>query len=176
MISGDCKRRVQFENSDQKKKKGSGKARARKPLAERVTQLHPRQNFNGSNFSNITDEAMEQVGEFMQRVYLSDSDLADPPTTAENASVRITRNISRLATAQEGEEDEEDIREVADMAAMVRDLVRRVQRLRGRMRPGSAARNALPDLRMDGEDEVMGAEPVGQVAIEADAPVVAGMD
>ena len=176
MASGECKRRLQVGALAHTKKKGSGKVRARKPVAERVTQLHPGQNFNGLNFSNITDEAIEQVGEFMQRVYLSDTELAEPATAPENAGGRQPRNLSRLATAQEGEEDEEDIREVADMAAMVRDLVRRVQRLRGRMRPGSAARNALPDLRMDGENEATGAEPAAEVAIEANAPVVEGMD
>jgi hypothetical protein len=145
------------------RRKGSGKVRARKPFAARVTRMLPGQNFEGTNFSNIGDEAMEQVGEFMQWVSIS-----------EPVGLVSSENVSRgVPSAQE--EDEEDIRELTDMGAMARDLVRRIQRLRGQMRPGSAARSALPDLRMDGEeDEVVGIRTYGNNDI--DAPVVDGMD
>ena len=157
-----------MEHLEGRKKKGVGKIRARKPFAARVTQMDPGQNFSGTNFSNINDEAMEQVGEFMQWV-----NLAEPASpAAKTVSVQLLGNISGLAPPAQ-EEDEEDIRELSDMGAMARDLVRRIQRLRRQMRPGSAARSALPDLRMDGdEDEMASAEP----GVDVDAPLVAGMD
>jgi hypothetical protein len=168
MVSGECKRRMPVEHLEGRKKKGGGKFRARKPLAARVTQTHPGQNFNGTIFSNINDEAMEQVGEFMQWV-----NLAEPAGPAsETVSVQSLVNISGLAPPAQ-EEDEEDIRELSDMGAMARDLVRRIQRLRRLMRPGSAARSALPDLRMDGDEDEMASAELG---VDVDAPVVAGMD
>lgn len=157
-----------MEHLEGRKKKGGGKFRARKPFAARVTQIHPGQNFNGTNFSNVSDEAMEQVGEFMQWVNLAEP--AGP--AAETVSVQSLCSIWGLAPPAQ-EEHEDDIRELSDMDAMARDLVHRIKRLRRQTRPGGAARSALPDLRMDGDgDEMSSAE----VRFDVDAPVVAGMD
>lgn len=165
MISGECKRRMPVEHLEGRKRKGDGKARARKPFAARVTHMHPGQNFNGTNFSNINDEAMEQVGEFMQWVHLDDPDVS----AIGSVSTQRPRDLSGLPPPHE--EDDDSIRELTDMGAMARDIVRRIQRLRGQMRPGSAARSALPDLRIDGdENEAVVAGP------HADAPAVEGMD
>lgn len=159
-----------MECPEGRKSKGNGNLRARKPFAARVTRMLPGQNFEGTNFSNINDEAMEQVGEFMQWV-----NITEPVSSAAVTASRLSswRGLRPALPIQE--EDEEEIRELTDMGIMARDLVSRIQRLRGQMRPGSAARSALPDLRMDGdEEEMVGARTDGSV--DANAPVVDGMD
>lgn len=165
MVSGECKRRMLVEHLEGRKRRGDGKMRARKPLATRATHMHPGQNFNGANFSNIDDEVMEQVGEFMHFVHI------DNPATSAIGSLgtQERQDPTALTVPQEGNGD--DIRDLTDMGAMARDLVARIQRLRGQMRPGSAARSALPNLRIDGDEVEM-----ADTDVDIGDPVVAGMD
>jgi hypothetical protein len=149
MLSGECKRKISVRDGEDKKSNG----KSRKPLANRATHMNPGQDFHAANFNNISDEVMEQVANFMAWV-----------DNEENHGLG-------LPPAQEVD-DEENIRELTDVGDSARDLVRRIQRLRGQLRPGSAAAAALPDLRMDGEDLVVAA--AGRATV--DAPIVEGMD
>ena len=162
MISGDCKRKMPLRDGDERKKKNG---KSRKPFASRVTHMNPGHHYNGANFSNISDEAMAQVGEFMEWVNLMD-DQGDG-----SGAVLPEPGDMQVTDAPQGSvEDEEHIQELTDMGLLARDLVRRIQRLRGGLRPGSAAAAALPDLRMDGDDDV------GDTGQSIAFPLVEGMD
>jgi hypothetical protein len=149
MLSGECKKKIPVRDGEDKKRNG----KSRKPLASRATHMNPGQDFHTANFNNISDEVMEQVANFMAWVDIEENHgLGFPPIQEED--------------------DEENIRELTDVGDSARDLVRRIQTLRGQLRPGSAAAAALPDLRMDGEDLVVAA--AGSETV--DAPIVEGMD
>jgi len=149
MLSGECKKKIPVRDGADKKRNG----KSRKPLASRATHMNPGQDFHAANFNNISDEVMEQVADFM-------------------AWVDIEENHGLGFSPIQEENDEENIRELTDVGDSARDLVRRIQTLRGQLRPGSAAAAALPDLRMDGEELAMAAAGSGTV----DAPIVEGMD
>ena len=108
----------------------------------------------------ISDEVVEQVGEFLAGIELA----GFHGETAEEGEVEMV-----------DDEDDEHIQELTDMGVLARDLVRRIQRLRGNLRPGSAAAAALPDIRMDGDDagDISGSA-VGAIGVEG--PVIEDMD
>ena len=174
MVNGECKRRIPLHDGGAKKSKSKHKknAKSRKPFASRVTHLNPGLATHDAHFSGLNDEVLEQMVEFMESVQLSDAN--ELPVNRSASSTQYQRHEAsseqRQETEADNDDDEENMQELVDMGALARDLVRRIQRLRGQLRPGSAAAAALPDLRMDDDVDADG------LALTHDVPVVEEMD
>lgn len=81
--------------------------------------------------NSIPDEAVESIADFF-------------------SGLGVQLEAAAGGTGQTYELDNiGDIREIEDVGALARDLIRRIQSLRGQFRPGSLAARALPDVRFD---------------------------
>jgi hypothetical protein len=103
-----------------KKIKQKGKSKPRKPLEAR----------RASNSSATPDDAAELLGEFSQM------------RLAEHSTEEVA---SEPAPSQE---EQGEIQEIEDVGHLARELITRIQTLRGQFRPGSLAALALPDVRL----------------------------
>jgi hypothetical protein len=103
-----------------KKMKQKGKSKPRKPLEAR----------RASNSSATPDDAAELLGEFGQMRLAEHSVEAAPADPAPS------------------QEEQGEIQEIEDVGHLARELITRIQTLRGQFRPGSLAALALPDVRL----------------------------
>jgi len=123
----------------------------RKPLEERRSS---------SGTPSATEEAIDGLVEFFTSL------------NAEFPGAPYTQEMNGLGEdhpdfgAQTESGNPNDIQELEDMGALARDLIRRIQRLRDQFRPGSLAALALPDIRVEDEDEATRAALVAEHGVE----------
>ena len=109
----------------------------RKPLEERRMS---------SGTHSTTEEAIDGLVEFFTSLN------AQFPGVPQQDVNGLGQNHPDFE-AQTGPGNTNEIQELEDMGALARDLIRRIQRLRDQFRPGSLAALALPDIRVENEDE-----------------------
>ncbi|RMZ79134.1 hypothetical protein DV738_g3490, partial [Chaetothyriales sp. CBS 135597] len=145
MVTGRCKRRTHAflsALSETKRKPRRRRERIRKPINERRR--------SDSNQSTAIPEvdAIDGLADFFTVLNHNDTrpDLHLPDLHLDNVS---------------------DLREIRDVGLLARDLIRRIQSLRGQFRPGSAGALALPDIRLEDLSEEL-QEEVAQEAERED--------
>lgn len=140
MVTGRCKRKSEaFLNAQSRslKKLKKRKDKVRKPLEDRRMS-------QGSGSVSTTEEAIDGLVEFFTSLNTQFPGIGNPQDT--------TVPRAEFGTQQDNA-NQHDIQELEDMGALARDLIRRIQRLRDQFRPGSLAALALPDIRVEDEEE-----------------------
>lgn len=127
MATGKCKKFTEVFLAAQTAESGRSrrqkkKTRLRKPLESRRPS---------SSAAVTSDEAAEFLSEF--------ADMRIDGTSAVEESNREQRP---------DREESGEIQEIEDVGQLARELITRIQALRGHFRPGSLAALALPDVRM----------------------------
>ena len=125
MVSRKCKRRTEAFLTAHKG--STKKAKTRKAKFRKPTEARRGSSIAGASSSNISDEVVERLGDFFAGLR---SNIGDDGQTVD------VENVG-------------DIREIEDVGVLARDLIRRIQSLRGQFRPGSLAAQALPDVTFD---------------------------
>ena len=131
MISGKCKRRTEAFLNAQSATKRKGKTRKDK-LKKPVEQRRGSASSGVSGHGAGTDEAMEGLADFFT-----------------NLNAQIGQTDGSVAGRELDFDNLGDLQEIEDVGALARDLIRRIQSLRGQFRPGSTAARALPDVRFE---------------------------
>jgi hypothetical protein len=131
MTNGKCKRKTAAyldlqTSSKRKAKKRSTKIK--KPVAQRSGSVSSGSITSGA----VTDEAMEALSEFFV-----------------NLNTQLHPDEVSVAARELDMENLGDLQEIEDVGQLARDLIRRIQSLRGQFRPGSEAARALPDVRFE---------------------------
>ncbi|RMD42176.1 hypothetical protein DV735_g2927, partial [Chaetothyriales sp. CBS 134920] len=127
MVTGKCKRRTHAflsALSETKRKPRRRRERIRKPLNERRRS-------DSSPSTGIAEvDAIDGLVDFFTALSHNDTNPAPdlPDLHLDNVG---------------------DLREIRDVGLLARDLIRRIQSLRGQFRPGSAGALALPDIRLE---------------------------
>ncbi|KAL2427140.1 hypothetical protein ABEF95_009180 [Exophiala dermatitidis] len=145
MLTGKCKRKseafLRSQSASQNlKTRRRRKEKMRKPLEDRRADSTT----NGS--VSATEEAIDGLVEFFTSLNAHSTGMGQHDNTT------LVGELEPLP--QTGAGQSHDIQELEDMGALARDLVRRIQRLREQFRPGSLAALALPDIRVEDEEEV----------------------
>ncbi len=131
MGSGKCKRRTEaFLNAQaaSKRKGKKKKDRIKKPVEQRRRSASSSGSLTGAG----VHEAMDGLADFFMSL-TTQLLPGDPPAAARELDL----------------DNDGDLQEVEDVGALARDLIRRIQSLRGQFRPGSIAARALPDVRFE---------------------------
>ena len=131
MVSGKCKRRTEAFLNAQAASKRKGKKRKdkmKKPIEQRRGSISSGASLNGTGM----DEAMDGLSDFFMNLN-AQLGHRDGPGDARELNL----------------DDIGDLQEIEDVGTLARDLIRRIQSLRGQFRPGSIAARALPDVRFE---------------------------
>jgi hypothetical protein len=120
------------------------KVRKRKDKAKKpIDQRRGSSSSSGSTNANNLDEIMEGLNDFFTNLNAQHNvQFAPPSAAAEGEAGPSTARTLNL-------DQNSDLQEIADVGALARDLIRRIQSLRGQFRPGSVAARALPDIRFE---------------------------
>ncbi|RMZ90130.1 hypothetical protein DV736_g2654, partial [Chaetothyriales sp. CBS 134916] len=148
MVSGKCKRRTHAflsALSEAKRKPRRRKERIKKPLNER------RRSDTAPSTTTPHTDTVEGVADFFAAFSHDDT----------NANI----DLPDLHLDNIG-----DLREIRDVGLLTRDLIRRVQSLRGQFPPGSAGALALPDIRFEDLSEELQEESAQQGEREGGEP------
>ncbi|EHY52164.1 uncharacterized protein HMPREF1120_00380 [Exophiala dermatitidis NIH/UT8656] len=145
MLTGKCKRKseafLRAQSASQKlKTRRRRKEKIRKPLEDRRTDS------TTNDSVSATEEAIDGLVEFFTSLNAQSTGMGQHDHTI------LVGELEPLP--QTGAGPNHDIQELEDMGALARDLIRRIQRLREQFRPGSLAALALPDIRVEDEEEV----------------------
>ena len=131
MVSGKCKRRTEAFLNAQAASKRKGKKRKdkmKKPIEQRRGSISSGASLNGTGM----DEALDGLSDFFMNLN-AQLGHRDGPGDARELNL----------------DDIGDLQEIEDVGTLARDLIRRIQSLRGQFRPGSIAARALPDVRFE---------------------------
>ena len=131
MANGKCKRRTEAFLDAQAEHKRKGKKRKDK-IKKPVEQRRGSTSSGVSLAGIVTDEGVEGIAEFFT-----------------NLNLQILPNDAPLAARELDLDSIGDLQEIEDVGQLARDLIRRIQSLRGQFRPGSVAARALPDVRFE---------------------------
>lgn len=131
MANGKCKRRTEAFLSAQAATKRKGKKR-RDKIKKPVSQRRGSSSSGGSSNGAGMDEAIEGLADFF--LNLNSQLLPNNSSTLE-----VDFDLGNIG----------DLQEIEDVGVLARDLIRRIQSLRGQFRPGSFAARALPDVRFE---------------------------
>lgn len=157
MGSGKCKRKteafLQAQNEVRqslnlglkKLKMRKRKDKAKKPIDQRRSSTGSAGSVHATNM----DEAMEGLSDFFMSL---NAQLGHSPHVhfLPHASNPTASASSGPSTGRMLDLDQiGDLQEIEDVGALARDLIRRIQSLRGQFRPGSVAARALPDIRFE---------------------------
>ena len=130
MASGKCKKFTESFLAAQLI--DGGRSRRQKKAKKRASEGRP-----STSLAVSSDEAAEFLSEF------PDMRLEDTVDTEPNRDSQL------------GREDEGEIQEIEDVGHLARELIARIQALRGQFRPGSQAALALPNIQMVEEMQSM---------------------
>jgi hypothetical protein len=114
--------------SDGQRKGKKRKDKLKKPVEQRRGSTSSGASLNGA----VPDEAMEGLADFFTNL------------NAQLLPVGASVSARELDLESIG-----DLQEIEDVGQLARDLIRRIQSLRGQFRPGSVAARALPDVRFE---------------------------
>lgn len=150
MVTGKCKRFTEAFLSAQATQSGRQRRLRRRP-SRRISKAIETRSTPTTPGVAVPDEAAVLLSEFRE-MRLGELPLASTVSTgsAVGDAAEADNNPEAEATTEidVDHDDQGEIQEIEDVGQLARELITRIQSLRGQFRPGSLAAMALPDVRL----------------------------